>query len=81
MRRVLGWKARRAFGMTRGRTATMFYVKPGPAFRDDLRTMFDLVRTGAIRPRISGRYPLQKAPEAIAELFEGRAAGKLVLVP
>lgn len=81
MRRVLGWKVRGATGSSRGRRATMFYVKPGAAFRADLGTMFGLLSSGELRPEIAGRYPLQKAPEAVAELFDGRVSGKLVLVP
>ncbi|MFC3386245.1 zinc-binding dehydrogenase [Couchioplanes caeruleus subsp. azureus] len=81
MRRVLGWKLRRALGMTQGRNATMYYVKPGPAFRADLRSMFGLLSRGDLQPEIAGRYPLQKAAEAVSELFEGRVTGKLVLVP
>jgi NADPH2:quinone reductase len=81
IRRVLAWKLRGLLGLTGGRRATMFYVRPGDAFREDLAALFDLVRKGVLRPAIAGTYPLAKAPAAITELMERRTLGKLVLVP
>jgi NADPH:quinone reductase-like Zn-dependent oxidoreductase len=81
MRKVLGWTLARAMGATRGRTARMYYVKPGPTFRADLATVFALAQQGVLRPPIGGRYPLDEAPRALRRLIEGRVVGKLVLVP
>lgn len=81
IRRVLGWRLRGLFGLTKGRQATMFYVKPGADFRADLATMFDLVRAGLLDPQIAGTYPLAQASAAITELIARRTIGKLVLVP
>jgi NADPH2:quinone reductase len=40
-----------------------------------------LLSTGRIRPRICGRYELERAPQALRELLERRAVGKLVVIP
>ncbi len=48
-------------------------------FRQSIRELFELYGRGAIRPAISRVYPLAEAPEAINELRERRAAGKLVV--
>lgn len=52
------------------------------ALRSRVIDGFDaLLRTGRIRPRISGRYELARAPEALRQLLERRAVGKLVVIP
>ena len=38
-----------------------------------------LYSDGKIRPTVSGRYPLERAGEAIRELADRRAQGKLVV--
>jgi NADPH2:quinone reductase len=38
------------------------------------------LRDGKLRPHISARYPLERAPEAIAAMAARRALGKLVIV-
>ncbi|MCE7081114.1 zinc-binding dehydrogenase [Streptomyces sp. ST2-7A] len=81
MRRVMGWKLRRMLGRTGDRRATMYYVRPGDAYREDLEAMFKLVRTGELRPEIAGTYPLVKAADAVTELMNRRTVGKLVLLP
>ena len=45
----------------------------------NLADLFRLYKEGAIRPHISNRYPLEKAAEAIKELSERRAKGKVVI--
>lgn len=40
-----------------------------------------LLRAGSIRPRIAGRYELARVPEALRQLLERRAIGKLVVIP
>jgi NADPH:quinone reductase len=53
-----------------------------PALRSRVIDGFDaLLRTGRIRPRISARYELARAPEALRQLLERRAVGKLVVIP
>jgi NADPH:quinone reductase len=49
--------------------------------RQLLAELFDLWEQGKIRPRISARYPLERAAEALTDLLERRALGKIVLVP
>lgn len=46
------------------------------------RNLVDLVamqQDGRIRPYISARYPLEQAPQAIADLLERRATGKVIV--
>lgn len=81
IRRTLGWKLQRLLGLTGGRNAKMYYVKPGKAFSADLTAMYELLRSGVLRPSIAGRHPLGDAGSAVRELVEGRAVGKLVLLP
>lgn len=43
--------------------------------------MTRLVKSGKIRPRITGVYPFEKIADALYALLERRVTGKLVLVP
>lgn len=81
MRRVLKWKLARLAGTTRGRRATMFYVRPGDTFREDFAELVDLLRRGDLKPEIAGRFPLAEAATAVRQLQDRRTAGKLVLLP
>jgi NADPH2:quinone reductase len=45
----------------------------------NLADIFRLYQEGKIRPHVSSRYPLEKAAEAIKELSERRAKGKVVI--
>lgn len=47
----------------------------------DMRWLLGEVSAGRLRPTISGRYPLERAAEALAEIAERRVKGKIVLVP
>ncbi|GGR09539.1 zinc-binding dehydrogenase [Streptomyces netropsis] len=47
--------------------------------REDLHTVLDLVVTDALEPVVHARFPLSRAPEAVAELEERRAFGKVVV--
>ena len=49
--------------------------------RSATAALFDLYQQGKLRPLISGRYPLTRAPEALAELAARRTVGKLLLLP
>jgi len=42
--------------------------------------LFGWFAEGAIRPHVSGAYPLERTSEALAEVMERRAQGKIVLV-
>lgn len=50
------------------------------AFRQDLRTLLDLLAEGRLRPVIADRLRLEEAPRAHRLLEEGRVLGKLVLL-
>ncbi|WP_181701127.1 NADPH:quinone oxidoreductase family protein [Chthonobacter albigriseus] len=45
------------------------------------RWLLGQVAAGALAPRIHGRYPLEQAAEALAEIAARRVKGKVVLVP
>jgi len=81
LRKVLGWTVARALGLTGGRTAKTYYVKPGDRFRADLAKLFALVDEGVLDPVVHARYPLERADEAVRALIGGGIVGKLVLVP
>ena len=49
--------------------------------REDLTELARQVRTGQLTPVIHGVYPLSRIREAVAELEERRAIGKVVVVP
>lgn len=46
---------------------------------ENLAELFALYKAGKIRPHVSNRYPLAKAADAIKELSERRAKGKVVI--
>jgi NADPH2:quinone reductase len=50
------------------------------AYRAAVRRLFELYESGAIKPRISLRLPLEKAGEAIAALAARRVLGKAVVI-
>lgn len=59
------------------RAGLMLWWKPfNPA---DVRTITDLVLSGAVRPAIDRRYPLDEVAEALRWVDEGRARGKVLL--
>jgi NADPH2:quinone reductase len=45
----------------------------------NIAELFDLYAQGKIKPRISGRYPLARGGEAIRELMDRKATGKIVV--
>ncbi|HRJ70385.1 MAG TPA: NADPH:quinone oxidoreductase family protein [Beijerinckiaceae bacterium] len=45
----------------------------------NIMELLGMLRDGTIRPEISSRYPLERAGEAIAELAERRARGKVIV--
>jgi len=48
--------------------------------RADLLLLKELVEAGKLRPHVERRYPLARAVDALKELEEGHARGKLVVV-
>jgi NADPH:quinone reductase-like Zn-dependent oxidoreductase len=50
-------------------------------FKEDLERLFDLLATGAIRPRVAGRISFDEVPDAHRRLEAGSLSGKLVLCP
>lgn len=50
-------------------------------FREDLRTLFDLLAAGQLKPLIAARLPLSQIAQAHELMEAGRVQGKLVLIP
>ncbi len=50
------------------------------AHAQNCKELFDLYKAGKIRPHVSNSYPLEKAPDAIRELQNRKATGKVVVV-
>jgi NADPH:quinone reductase len=58
------------------------YVRREPAAAGHaIQQLLELVESGRIRPHISGRYPLERAGEAIERLASRAAHGKLIVQP
>jgi NADPH:quinone reductase-like Zn-dependent oxidoreductase len=49
--------------------------------RDDLEALVELVSVGALDPVIHATFPLSRVRDAVAELEERRAFGKVIVVP
>jgi NADPH2:quinone reductase len=45
----------------------------------NIKEIFELYESGKIKPHVSNTYPLDKAPDAITELMERKAKGKVVV--
>lgn len=56
-----------------------FVARDPKGHADNLADLFRLYREGKIKPHISNRYPLERAADAIKELSERRAKGKVVV--
>lgn len=53
-----------------------------PALRDAIvAELIELTATGKLRPHVSGRYPLERAGEALRSLMDRKALGKVVIEP
>jgi NADPH2:quinone reductase len=56
------------------------FTQRDPALhRQNLRELLEIYYGGVIRPHISACYPLAEAPQAIADLLERRATGKVIV--
>ena len=49
------------------------------ANEQNIKEIFELYETGKIKPHVSNTYPLEKAADAITELMERKAKGKVVV--
>ena len=49
------------------------------ANEQNIKEIFELYEAGKIKPHVSNTYPLDKAPDAITELMERKAKGKVVV--
>jgi NADPH2:quinone reductase len=57
-------------------------VSREPETRDGIvRDLLDLTRTGKLNPRVSKRYSLDEAPQALRDLMDRKAVGKVVVEP
>jgi NADPH:quinone reductase-like Zn-dependent oxidoreductase len=65
-------------GRVTGRSIGVLVVKQGPPH---FGPVADLCGTGAVRIHLDRSYPLDEVPAALARVGEGRALGKVVVVP
>ncbi len=56
-----------------------FVTRELPAFIKDLTEMFGLVAQGKLRPHVSARYPLAEGAQALNDLMNRKATGKVVI--
>jgi NADPH2:quinone reductase len=49
--------------------------------RENAGALVEMLAKGAIRPHVSGTYPLERGAEALREVAARRALGKLLIVP
>lgn len=56
-----------------------FVGRDPKANNQNTRELFELFETGKIKPYVSSKYPLERAGDAIKELGERRAKGKVVV--
>jgi NADPH:quinone reductase-like Zn-dependent oxidoreductase len=65
-------------GLATGRRLGVLVVKPGP---DHFQPLAGLCVSGDVSINIDRTYPLDEVPDALAHVGEGRALGKVVIVP
>ena len=65
-------------GMITGRRLGVLVVKPGPAH---FQPLTNLCVAGHVKTLIDRSYALNEVPEALAHVGEGRALGKVVVIP
>ncbi|WP_336492272.1 medium chain dehydrogenase/reductase family protein [Methylobacterium nigriterrae] len=85
---ILAWMARLYLwrGLPGGKRARVYSINTMRArhpawFQEDLERLFDLLATGAIRPRVAERISFDEVAEAHSRLEAGGLEGKLVLCP
>jgi NADPH:quinone reductase-like Zn-dependent oxidoreductase len=90
-RHILTWLARQYFetqwrSLSSGKHCHVYSINAMRArhpawFKEDLERLFDMLATGAIRPRIAERISFDDVPEAHRRLEAGGLEGKLILCP
>jgi len=58
-----------------------FMERDPDAARAEVKLLVEWLASGKIRPYISNRYPLERGIEALREVAERRAKGKVVIIP
>lgn len=58
-----------------------FTEREPAAAREQMREIVEMLAAGRIRPHVSGRYPLERGVEALRQVAERRAMGKVLIVP
>ena len=48
--------------------------------QQNVKELFELYSDGRIRPHVSNTYPLEKSADAIRELMDRKAQGKVVVL-
>lgn len=62
-----------------GAIAGVFMAKEPDKHRENVAELLDFYRQGKLRPAIGGRFPLERASEAIRWLADRRAVGKILI--
>ena len=65
-------------GRATGRSIGVLVVKQGPAYFEPVAS---LCAAGEVRVHVERTFPLDEVPAALAHVGEGRALGKVVVVP
>ena len=65
----------------RGYSINVMRARHPAWFREDLEHLFELLATGAIRPRVAERISFDEVVDAHRRVEAGGLDGKLVLVP
>jgi NADPH2:quinone reductase len=63
------------------RPSTHQYHPTPEIFRQSAMEVFDVIRSGAVKPHIGQRYPLKNVAEAHLALEQRRTIGATVLIP
>jgi NADPH2:quinone reductase len=58
-----------------------FIEREPEAYAANMTELMGWYRSGAVRPVISGSYPLAEAPAVLARVLAGGGTGKLILTP
>ncbi|WP_030104403.1 medium chain dehydrogenase/reductase family protein [Actinoalloteichus caeruleus] len=77
---LLWWNTLGEPRLTRRRRVSLYYVRPGRRFREDLGTVLGLLAAGTLTPVVHSRHPMSRAADALRILSRGGVHGKIVLV-
>ena len=56
-----------------------FVAREPAANQKNLLELMEMYKSGAIKPRISGKYPLERAADALNDMAQRRVTGKVIL--